>query len=177
MHNCSTRAWALLPLVLATSIACGPERPDWPSDPPPDPECVVDADCAASPAACNEAACMNGECVLEPTASGVPCDDGLFCTEGEVCDGHGVCGAGTSPCRELVPGLPRCNEAERQCEVCSDGRPLVNGECRCPFWNCLSRGGATYCSETDVSKEDETACYYDGVTVDDLPPLLAPRSQ
>ena len=110
--------------------------------------------------------------MLEPKAAGAPCDDGRFCTVSDACDGHGACSGSGSPCNELVPGLPRCNEAERMCEVCSDGRPLVNGECRCPFWNCQARGGATYCSDTDQSEENNTACYYDGLTLGDLPPLL-----
>jgi len=110
--------------------------------------------------------------VLEPTPGGVACDEGLFCTDLQVCDGHGACGPGKSPCNEYVPGIPRCNEAERQCEICTDGRALVNGECRCPYWNCLARGGATYCSETDVSEENQVGCFYDGLTVGDLDPLV-----
>lgn len=57
------------------------------------------------------------------------------------------------------------------CEICTDGRPLVNGECRCPFWNCTARGGAAFCSETDQSEENQIGCFYDGLTLDDLPPL------
>jgi hypothetical protein len=104
--------------------------------------------------------------------AGVACDDGAFCTEGEVCNGAGACVGGVSPCRELSPGIPRCNEAERQCEVCSDGRPLVDGQCRCPFWNCIARGGATYCAETDLTEVNAVSCFYDGLTLGDLPPQV-----
>jgi hypothetical protein len=49
---------------------------------------------------------------------------------------------------------------------------MVNGECRCPFWNCIGRGGGTFCSVTDVTEENNFSCRYDGLTIDDLPPLL-----
>ena len=161
----STSVGILVSLALSLAGGCSPPDPQVP-------ECSTDADCEASTDDCQQIACVAGKCAVTPTPSGVACDDGLFCTENEICDGLGACGAGRSPCRELVPGLPRCNEAERQCEICTDGRPLVNGECRCPYWNCIARGGATFCSETDVSQENTIGCYYDGLTIDDLPPLL-----
>ena len=176
MHPMFLRVCALLPLMVALASGCGHGGPGNPG-PDPHPECVIDDDCSAISSVCEAALCVNGRCVTAPTPSGTACDDGLFCTEGEVCDGRGACGSGHTPCRELLPGIPRCNEAALECEVCSDGRPRVNGECRCPFWNCVSRGGATYCAATDVSEENQTSCYYDGLTVEDLPPLLAPRAE
>jgi hypothetical protein len=151
--------WAFVLLVPA---ACGPESPS-----PDDPDCVTAVDCEALVSVCAEAACIQGLCVVQAAEAGSACDDGLFCTEGEVCDGNGSCTGGSTPCNEIAPGLPICNEAERVCEVCSDGRPLVGGECRCPHWNCVSRGGATYCSEQDRTEENTTVCYYDGVEIFD----------
>jgi hypothetical protein len=132
--------------------------------------CASNADCEPT-SACEAVTCLGGRCVAGPAATDITCEDGLFCTNDQHCDGHGACGPGTSPCNEYVPGIPRCNEALHQCEICTDGRALVNGECRCPYWNCLARGGATYCSETDVSEENQVGCFYDGLTVDDLEPL------
>jgi len=152
--------------LLAIASGCGPEDPGGPK---PTPECVSDSDClVALPPQCQQVSCVAAQCVLTPKAVGTPCDDGLFCSVGDACDGHGACSAGRSPCNELAPGIPRCNELERQCEVCTDGRPLVNGECRCPFWNCQARGGATFCSETDQTEENTIGCFFDGLTLDEV---------
>lgn len=151
--------WAAL--VLCSAIACGPEN-----SPPgnPEPKCTADSDCVASTTRCEYSACISGQCLLEPVAAGVSCDDGLFCTVGEACDGQGACSGGISPCNELIPGLPKCDEATRSCEICTDGRPLVNGVCRCPFWNCTGRGGAMYCSPTDKTEPNQVSCFFDGAT-------------
>ncbi len=149
-------------MSLAAS-ACGPDRPGVGGH--PESHCVVDRDCAASPAVCEEMICVQGQCVLEPTQAGVSCDDGLFCTVGEACDGNGACSGGSPPCVQLAPGIPKCNESERKCEVCSDGRPMVDGQCRCPFWNCTARGGAAYCAAEDLTVANNVSCAYDGLTL------------
>jgi hypothetical protein len=154
------KAWLLV--ALATS-ACG--SPWIPGD--GQRECATALDCTASTDACSVAACVERRCVEQPAAAGTACDDGLFCTVGETCDAEGVCRGGSSPCQELVPGLPKCNEAERACEICTDGRPLVNGECRCPFWDCVARGGAYYCAQNDESEPNSVSCTYDGATAGD----------
>ncbi len=164
-----TRVWAAVLFTVGAAAACGPGEPWPPVD--PEPECITAADCDAQTSVCEASACADGQCLLQPAARGTPCDDGLFCTANQVCDGQGACGNGRSPCNEFVPGLPRCNEAQLLCEVCSDGRALVNDQCRCPFWNCLNRGGATYCAETDRTEDNQAYCFYDGLTIDDLPPL------
>ena len=155
--------WAALMGLLATATACGPEN-----SPPgsPEAECTVDSDCATSTSVCERSACSAGQCVRQPVAAGVSCDDGLLCTVGEACDGNGACSGGHSPCAELIPGLPKCDEGNAgfQCEICSDGRPLVDGVCRCPFWNCAARGGAMYCSTTDQTEPNQVSCFYDGAT-------------
>lgn len=163
-------------LVVLAAAACGSENSG--SEPRGEtfgpkvtvPQCSVDADCEqlvcdGTLGPCQRLACDVGECVLVAVEAGVACDDGLFCTKGEVCDGKGTCSGGASPCRELIPGIPICNEALKTCETCDDGRPLVDGECRCPFWNCVGVGGARWCSQQDDSEENFVACWYDGVTV------------
>jgi hypothetical protein len=151
--------WAF---VLLATAGCGPESPL-----PGDPDCATAVDCEALVSVCAEVACIQGLCVVEPAEAGRACDDGLFCTQGEACDGSGACTGGSTPCNEIAPGLPICSEAERACQVCSDGRPLVGGECRCPYWHCVSRGGAAYCAEEDRTEENNTACYYDGIEIFD----------
>lgn len=151
-----------LALALSLTRACAHGDPG--DHPGPEPECRSAADCEPAPAACEQSACAHGACVLEPVEAGAACDDGLYCTQGEACDGNGNCAGGRSPCNELVPGLPRCNEAQQICEICSDGRPLVDGECRCPFYNCTARGGASFCAAEDQSEPNSVSCFFDGVT-------------
>jgi hypothetical protein len=131
------------------------------------PECAADRDCEQSTFVCERAACVNGRCSAQLVEAGAPCDDGRFCTVDEACDGKGACTSGRSPCNELAPGIPRCLESEQVCEVCSDGRALVHGQCRCPYWNCQARGGATYCAQTDLTEENQVGCFYDGLTLSD----------
>lgn len=158
-HSIRVGSWALL---LFVASACNGRDPSVHSLP----ECNADSDCGATTAACVQLACVSGQCQPRPSAEGAPCDDGLFCTAGESCDGKGTCSGGHSPCYEIAPGLPRCNEAELKCDICSNGIPLIDGQCRCPFWYCTARGGAAYCAEQDVSEPNNVSCFYDGATVD-----------
>ena len=54
-------------------------------------------DCSGYDDECNVGMCDEGQdtCYAEPVADSTPCDDGLFCTEGETCY-SGVCGQGIS---------------------------------------------------------------------------------
>lgn len=50
--------------------------------------------CPTPPGQCfNLGVCQNstGECTFAPSILGTPCDDGLFCTISDVCDGNGTC--------------------------------------------------------------------------------------
>ena len=48
---------------------------------------------------CTTDTCNAGVCEYGWASSGTPCEDGLFCTEPDTCDGAGTCDAGTgSPC-------------------------------------------------------------------------------
>lgn len=57
-------------------------------------------DCSAAGDPCNDGVCDDvlDQCVAQPVADGTGCDDGLFCTQDDTCQG-GVCtGGSSSPC-------------------------------------------------------------------------------
>jgi hypothetical protein len=62
-----------------------------------DVECMTDDHCDDANV-CTVDTCVSNICVFDPGPAGEPCDDGLFCTVGEECDGNGNCTGGTSPC-------------------------------------------------------------------------------
>lgn len=84
-----------------------------------------------------------------------PCNDGLFCTTGDACDGFGTCAAGSgSPCGL---GDDACREETRSCDVCltatdcDDSNPC-NGSESC-------NGGLGVCEPgTPVSCNGELSC-------------------
>jgi len=80
--------------------------------------CARGGECAQLADACNQGACVNGACARlpDPTREDAPCDDGLYCTEHDVCH-HGTCEAGVE---KSCPGVDACNvgacdEATRSC--------------------------------------------------------------
>ena len=97
--------WSLLFLPLLSLITgCdinGPVAP-LPEDPPPDAgndagPCGEDCSLIETPP-CSVAVCNTGQvigplntCIVVPAAQGPACDDGLFCTLGDTCDGNGAC--------------------------------------------------------------------------------------
>ncbi len=120
--------------------------------------------------ACDEAsdACVAGP----PINQGVACDDGQYCTVGEVCT-SGSCGQGTPrSCAALADQCSAgvCNEASDACQkqpyadgrTCSDGAFCTSGDTCQPSGACL--GGARDCSSlTDpcnlgVCNETADAC-------------------
>lgn len=62
--------------------------------------------------------------------AGTPCDDGLFCTVSEVCDGAGQCTGGVSPCSEPTSACleSACSESDDSCGVAYVGC-IVEGSC------------------------------------------------
>ncbi len=74
-------------------------------------DCLTDAHCGQI--ACQTGSCINYACVYDNAAQGTPCDDGVFCTLTDECDGNGACVGSGDPC-----SLPlRCCEFPPQC-VC-----------------------------------------------------------
>ncbi|MBK8259546.1 MAG: hypothetical protein IPK82_43670 [Polyangiaceae bacterium] len=65
--------------------------------------CTGAQDCVSFGDACNEGACINGECGKLPAMDGAACDDGKQCTQNDYCD-NGACVAGTTkPCAASDP--------------------------------------------------------------------------
>jgi hypothetical protein len=103
--------------------------------------CAIDCSTIATPA-CNVAACdeASGECVIVPDEAGVACDDGLFCSMNDACDGTGsciggpenTCGLGNPDQCELIS----CDEASQTCTV----QPTGNGMPCTPSDLCIENG-------------------------------------
>ena len=107
--------------------------------------CVQDCSGIATPpclqSVCNEGQYQGvvGECVVVPIPAETmePCDDGLFCTIEDTCDGTGQCMGGPpndcgmqpAPCNEVS-----CDEVAKSCEQ----MPAMNGAaCQDPTNLCL----------------------------------------
>ncbi len=67
-------------------------------------------DCSHAGDACNAGVCdeQADACTTEPAAAGAACDDGLFCTVGDQCDGAGSCSGQPRDC----PAGSACQRAE-----------------------------------------------------------------
>lgn len=113
--------------------------------------CGMDCSTLSTPA-CFEGRCNEGQypgpvnsCVVVPSDAGVACDDGMFCTVTDTCDGAGVCvgsgdndcGMPAAECEEIV-----CDEAAKSCnaqptngqsctpnDLCQVGGTCQNGLC------------------------------------------------
>lgn len=146
-------------------------------------------DCSHAGDACNPGVCdeQTDACTTEPAAAGTACDDGLFCTVDDQCDGAGNCSgqprdcpagsacqraecdeqAGACTLVALADGSPcddglYCNVGETcQAGVCSGGGPL----------DCSAAGGG--CSD-GVCDEEQDDCIGvdlpDGTACDDGDP-------
>lgn len=82
-------------------------------------ECMTGTDCADGNL-CTDDVCMGGACSNPPNT--MPCDDGLFCTPMDACDGGACVGigdacAGVGPCLE---GVDMCGECSGDTD-CNDG--------------------------------------------------------
>ena len=98
-------------------------------------------DCSAAGDACNDALCDENvnQCVPQARADGAPCEDGLFCTLSEQCNG-GVCSGGT---------VRDCSAAGDQCNsgVCDDSLDQCVAQ---PVTNGTGCDDGVYCTEGDV---------------------------
>jgi len=109
---------------------------------------------------CDEAvdACLH----LASGANGTPCDDGQYCTMGDVCSG-GVCtGSGVRDCSDgNICTLDSCNDGTNQCDhdaaaangnACDDGLFCTIND-SCSSGSCLG-GPARNCSDGNVCTAD-----------------------
>jgi hypothetical protein len=89
-------------------------------------------DCSFGADGCHAGTCSEANgCVVQPLSDGTPCDDDLFCTEGDVCT-EGECGGGLRDCADdaTTCQVPvRCDEQLDTCVMtnapfatpCDDG--------------------------------------------------------
>lgn len=89
-------------------------------------ECSGSArDCSEEAGACEIAlGCDESldRCVMSNASSGTTCDDGLFCTEFDQCDGFGSCVGST---RDCTTGVPQC-EVSTGCDETLDACTTAN---------------------------------------------------
>jgi hypothetical protein len=120
------------------------------------PACSGAADCAALVDACHTASCEEGLCVRRASADATPCDDGLFCTEGDQCLA-GVCvgGAMMACAAGAACEIPTCDEAAQACTLtaapdgqsCDDGNPCtLAGACQSGV---CTAGASVSCAQLD----------------------------
>ena len=109
---------------------------------------------------CQNAVCNaeTGLCQTEPADNGAPCEDGMFCTDNDACDGAGVCiGGADTDCSEMDGqcGTAGCDEQADQCVVNQyepDGTPCnadSNGctiDDECGKGQCMA-GNAAVCAQ------------------------------
>jgi len=123
--------------------------------------CVTDADCDDDNPCTNDS-CMGMICEIEIVTDGTTCDDGFYCTVGDVCTG-GVCGGSArdcsgaaGPCEDGV-----CVEDSDICTTrskadgtsCDDGLYCTVGD-QCAAGLCVG-GGARDCADQDTCTDDD----------------------
>jgi len=133
-------------------------------------------DCSAVEDQCNAAGCDEDAdmCVPNPVSDGTTCDDGLYCTDSDVCTG-GLCSGPALDCTALAGEcqVGICNEDSDQCEFqpASEGAPCDDGlfctvRERCTSGTC-GGGEARDCTASGpgcvdgVCDEDADACVGD----------------
>ncbi|MBW2701186.1 MAG: hypothetical protein JRF33_10240, partial [Deltaproteobacteria bacterium] len=125
----------------------------------PDPalgECVTNSDCDDANACTTDVCSAEGVCRHDMHTG--PCDDGLYCTDGDACDGRGHCvGGGLRDCSSVDEAcrVGVCNESTDRCE----GQPVLDGdECGARFCNGLDWMRGTCLAGECSSTERVTAC-------------------
>ncbi len=108
-------------------------------------------DCSSMTRACNTGACDEGAdaCVAVPVADGSSCDDGLFCTTGDVC-ASGACGGAARVCMDglFCNGAETCDEVANVCT--SSGAPCDDGF-SCTLDGCMEAGGACTAARSEAA--------------------------
>jgi hypothetical protein len=101
-------------------------------------------DCSAIQTdACDEAVCneATAQCEVVKRPAGTPCDDGLFCTIDDACDGQGICSGGPENDCGMAPGdcdAVVCDESSKACSLAQ----LANGTACTNSTDLCQLGGA-----------------------------------
>jgi hypothetical protein len=119
------------------------------------------ASCADSDP-CSRDVCSLGACSHPPSAMGTVCDDSLFCTSSDVCDGAGRCAGTTMACDDREDctvdtcdeALDRCSTTPRAdgatCTASSRGGICGSGRCCTGCFDgtvCLAGATSTACGQ------------------------------
>jgi hypothetical protein len=131
-------------------------------------------DCSSAGGGCVDGVCDEEQdaCVGDPLMSGTACNDGLFCTVNDACDGLGNCEGAERDCSQLSNqcGQGACDEDSDQCvadpinegQPCDDGLYCNRGEtCQSGF---CTGGLGLDCDDSDPCTDD--ACNEAGDTCD-----------
>ncbi len=102
------------------------------------------ATCADTDACTSDVCSPTGSCTYPDAPLGTVCDDGLFCTASDRCDGAGSCGGAGSRCDDGISCTTDvCVEATRSCsstppaDQCIIGRSCVARGASPPGFTCL----------------------------------------
>lgn len=80
--------------------------------------------------ACTTDACTAGRCTFPSAPAGTSCDDGLFCTLTDRCDGAGRCAGSGSSCDDMAScTLDMCDEARDSCSHTMGAGCIIGGVC------------------------------------------------
>jgi len=120
---------------------------------------------------CKSTGATTYQCASTPAAAGAPCDDNLFCTVGESCDGSGTCKGGVP--KDCAAAGASCNagvcdEGKKACvakakadgAACDDGDPCTlqdtckGGLCLGSAVGCLEDGDTTVSVKMPWRKSD-----------------------
>ncbi len=113
--------------------------------------------CAEASGPCTDGVCDDDKdaCVAKPKATGLPCDDGLFCSESEACNDAGVCAmtkARSCPNAFASCQIGVCDETNGACTLglapaataCDDSDPCTVGDSCSATGTCVG-GSAKVC--------------------------------
>jgi len=129
-------------------------------------KCATEKDCDDSNQCTTDICTAAGECQNDFNTD--PCDDGLYCTYGDVCDGAGNCTSGGPRDCSALDGECRvgvCNEGARQCESqpAAEGTPCGSTYCDgLQFNRQICQGGVCSGFELLENCNDGEDCTTDG---------------